>query len=177
MFKYVTYTPMTDQYTTHEFNELNDKCKVHRFDVPYVSVECENEEDFAELMAAQFPAIQPTEVTKDAFFDMVQYSDQYLRMLDMANEQYKKEMEHIASKYTEEERSTWPSQVEEARKVKDGTTEPTPYISALSKSNGSTLDEAADIVLGNKKAYDDYAAAALSRKWDALDALKEKVGL
>ena len=177
MFKYISYTPFTDEYTTHEFNELNDKCKVHRFDVPYVSVEYEKEADFTALMKAQNKNISAVEITREAFFDMVQYSDQYKRMRDVANEQYQKEMKGISEKYTAEERDTWSSQVAEAKKVKEGTSDATPYVSALSVSDGITLNEAADIILGNKTTYDDYAAGALSRKWDTFNELTAEVGL
>jgi len=177
MFKYVRYTPMTDPYTTHEFNELNDKCKVHRFDVPYVSVEYEKEEDFNELMDSQLPAIEALEITKIEFEELVQHSDQVKRMYDVANAQYSKEMEVISSKYSQAERDTWHSQVEEAEKVKEGLSIDTPYLSALAKDEGITLSQAADRILNNKTAYDAYAAECLTRKWNTLAELKEKVGL
>ena len=177
MFKYISYTPVEDEYTTHEFNELNDKCKVHRFDVPYVSVEYEKEEDFTALMAAQLPAIEATEITKIEFEDLVQHSDQVKRMYEVVNATYSKELSPISVKYSEEERATWPSQTAEAYAVKDGTATYTPYLTALAEDDGITLEAAADRILGNKNEFDTYSSQCLTRKWNALKILKEEVGL
>lgn len=84
MFKYVAYTKVTDEFTTHEFREMNEKCKVNRFDVPYVSVEFENAADFTELMANQNPLIQATEITQQEFDIAVYNSAQMQRVRSVA---------------------------------------------------------------------------------------------
>ena len=177
MFKYVRYTPFTDQYTTHEFNEKNDKCKVHRFDVPYVSVECDNEADFNALMAYQNPIINATEIDKAQFTDLVQHSDQVKRMYNVVNEQYSSELAPYSVRYSEEESMTWAAQVAEANAVLTGTAAETPYLTALATDRTVTLEQAAHNVLENKTAYDTYSAKALTRKWNSLAALKREVGL
>ena len=177
MFKYVRYTPFTDEYTTHEFTEVDDKCKVHRFDVPFVSVECSTEDDFASLMSSQNPSIEAVEITKEEFYDMVQNSDQIKRIYEIANAQFAKEMQIISEKYSQEERDTWPVQTEEAKAVKAGLQTSTPFLDALSKEDGLTLDEAADKVLAKKTEYSEYSSACMARKWETIRKLKAEVGL
>jgi len=177
VFKYVSFTPITDEYTTHIFNEKNDKCTVHRFDVPYVSVSFEDESDFTELMAYQNPDIGASEITKEAFESLVLHSDQVNRMYAVVNDQYSKDLLVVSNKYCQEERDTWPAQTEEAHAVKDGTATETPYLTSLSEVEGISLEQAADKVLGNKAEYDEHSSAALTKKRDALSALKSEVGL
>ena len=177
MFKYIAYTPFTDDYTTHIFNELNDKCTIHRFDVPFVSVEFNDIEDFNALMAYQNTLINASEVDYDTFAGVVKDTAQYYRMKEIANDQYTLDMSPISQKYTPEERDTWPSQAAEANAVKEGSATETPYLTALAESDGTTVQEAADKILANKREYDEYAASALSRKWVTFDDLKNEVGL
>ncbi len=177
MFKYVSYTPFTDQYTTHIFNEKDDKCRVHRFDVPYVSVECESEEAFAELMAYQISDINAAEITYEQFEDLVKHSDQVLRMYDVANEQYISDMKPMNEKYSQEEISSWPAHVSEANAILNGTAADTPYIDAIANDTGLTREEAAQKVLDDKSEYDTIDAAAISNKRAKLNELKKEVGL
>lgn len=177
MFRYVKFTPFTDEYTTHEFIDLDEKCRVHRFDVPYVSVECATEADFIELMSKQSPLIEALEINKEVFYDFVQHSAQVKRMYDVANDQYVNECKAITSKYTAEEIATWPEQVEQARSVKAGQTVGVPHISALAADDGITLVQAADKILALRDFNVDYTANALTHKWVKLKALKAEVGL
>jgi len=177
MFKYVSYTPMTDDYTTHVFNELNDKCKVNRFDVPYVSVEYTDDKDFSDLMLHQNTAIGAVEITKEEFEDLVKHSDQVTRMYAVVNEQYISDLSAISAKYSQEERDTWPAQTVEANAVKEGTEVETPYLTALSEDENITLEQAADSVLSNKAEYDQYSSESLTRKREQLAVLKSEVGL
>jgi len=177
MFKYIKYTPMTDDYTTHIFNEVNDKCKVHRFDVPYVSVEYTDEADFTALMAAQNIIISATEITKIEFSDMVQLSDQVKRIYETANNQFSIDMKVISEKYMQEERDTWSIQIEEANAVKAGTAVSTPFLSALSIDEGISIDEAANKILAIKSDYSIYSSECLKRKWNTVTALKTEVGI
>ncbi|MDM5264670.1 hypothetical protein PF327_10735 [Sulfurovum sp. XTW-4] len=177
MFKYVRYTPMTDEFTTHTFNELNENCKIHRFDVPYVSVECSTDADFAALMASQNPIIEAIEITQAEFSDMVQHSIQVKRMYDIANEQYTKECAVITSKYTHDEISTWSVQVAEAEAVKAGTAISTPFLDALATDESITITAAADKILLLRDQNAVYTAGCLARKWSTLKALKAEVGL
>ena len=177
MFKYVKYVPFTDEFTTHEFLGKNEKCKIHRFDVPYVAVECESEADFIELIAYQNVSIEATEVTHAEFADMVQLSAQVKRMYDVANAQYAKECESIKAKYTQEEIDTWPVQIAEAESVKAGTAVLAPYLDALAADEGITLDAAADKILSLRDENAAKTAAALGRKWQKLKELKTEVGL
>jgi len=177
MFKYVSYTPMTDAYTTHEFNEKDDKCKVHRFDVPYVSAECESEEDFLDLMAYQNPLIEAVEITKVEFEDLVKHSDQVSRMYDVANEQYRKDLEPVTKKYSQEEMNSWPVQSIEANAIISGEEADTPYLDALALDEDITVEEAAAKVLLNKSEYDNADAVAQTSKRKTLSELKMKVGM
>jgi len=177
MFKYVRYIPITDENTTHVFNELNEKCKVNRFDVPCVSVEYENEADFSEIMEYQGDSIEAVEITKEEFSELVQDSDQVKRMYDVANEQYQNETKPISRKYSQEERDTWPSQVAEANAVKMGNTSATPYLTALANDGNITIEASAEMVLAKKEQNDIYASSCLARKWATLASLKKEVGL
>lgn len=177
MFKYVKYVPFTDEHTTHEFLEKDERCTLHRFDVPYVSIECDSEEGFMELMAYQNASIEATEITQAEFADMVQHSTQVKRMYDVANEQYVKECAAIKSKYTQEEIDTWNIQIAEAEAVKKKLTAPTPFLDALAEDESITLDAAADKILYLRDQNATYTAAALARKWQKLKELKAEVGL
>ena len=177
MFKYVSYTPMTDAYTTHIFNEKDDKCKVHRFDVPYVSIECDNEADFNALMAYQNPIINATEIDKTQFTDLVQHSDQVKRMYDVANEQYAKDMKAVNNLYTQDEIDSWAMQVAEAKAVKDGSKEVTPFLTAFSSDRGISLSNAADEVLAKSKEYSNFSASKLKLKRATVKKLKAVVGM
>ncbi|MDD5406021.1 MAG: hypothetical protein PHE73_03645 [Sulfurovaceae bacterium] len=176
MFKYVTYTPATDQYTTHSFAESNDKCKVHRFDVPLVSVECENESDFNELMASQNPIIQAIEITKEEFASAVSDSAQVQRMYDRANELLKNLMKPISNKYCKEERDTWDSQKEEANAILAGATNTT-ILGTLATAEGATIQEFAQAVVSNRANFEALSANALVQKRAFLAELKAEVGL
>ena len=177
MFKYVSYTPMTDAYTTHIFNEKNDKCKIHRFDVPYVSVEYGEEDDFTELMAFQKEFINATEIAYEQFSDLVEHSAQVRRMYDVANEQYKNDMRPMTSKYSSEEISSWLAQTAEAKAVLEGTAAETPYLDAIVSDTEMTHMEAAQKVIADKSEYDTFDAAAISAKRIKLNELKKEIGL
>lgn len=177
MFKYAKYTPATDEYTTHIFNEKNEKCTINYFSVPFVSIECENEGDFAELMAYQNVIVKAVEITKEEFNDAVQYSNQVRRMYTVANNQFIKDMEPIFMKYSNEEVATWGSQVDEAKKIKNGNKEESPFMDALVANEGIDHDKAADKILKNKTSYDTFASSCLVQKWETLAKLKGEVGL
>ena len=177
MFKYVRYVPFADEFTTHQFNESNDKCKIHRFDVDYVSVECESEADFIELLAYQNPAINAMEIIKEEFAGSVKNSAQVKRMYDIANEQFVKECALISNKYTQEEVSTWGIQVSEAEAIKANAAVATPFLDALAQEDNITIEQAADKILSLRDQQSAYTAAALARKWQRLTELKAEVGL
>lgn len=178
MFKYVRFTPMTDEHTTHAFNEIDDRCKVHRFDVPYVSVEYKNEADFTELVAAQNSIIEAIEITQAELYDIVQHSDQVKRMYNVANEHYQKLMMPITSIYTQEERDTWMSQYDQSLEYMDTKDESiAPMIVTLAAGDGLTTEEYASLILTRKSEFDAYSASALSEKRIMLYALKAEVGL
>ncbi|DAB40296.1 MAG TPA: hypothetical protein CFH81_08865 [Sulfurovum sp. UBA12169] len=177
MFKYVRYVPFADEFTTHEFLEKNEKCKIHRFDVPYVSVECGTEADFAALIVYQNPLIEATEILKEEFAEAVRESLQVKRMYDIANEQFVKECVVISEKYTQEEVSTWGIQVAEAEAIKANTAVATPFLDALAQEDNITIEQAADKILSLRDQQSAYTAAALARKWQVLAELKAEVGL
>ena len=177
MFKYVRYTPFTDEFTTHRVNELNAKCRIHRFDVDAVSIECESESDFAELLAYQNTAIKAIEISKEEFAEATRESLQVKRMHDIANEQFIKECATISEKYTQEEMSTWGIQVAEAEAIKANTAVATPFLDALAQKDNLTIDQAADKILSLRDQQSAYTAAALARKWQRLTELKAEVGL
>lgn len=176
MFKYVAYTKVTDEFTTHEFREQNEKCKVNRFDVPFVSVEFENAADFTELMANQNPLIEAVEITKEEFAIAVSNSVQALRMYEVANELFKQLMKPISDKYSKEERDTWQNQIEEARAILGGATQTT-ILGTLAASEGSTIQDFAQAILDKKADYEALSANALAQKRAKLAELKAEVGL
>ncbi len=176
MFKYVSYTPFTDAHTTHIFNELNDKCKVNRFDVPYVSVEYTDESDFTELMASQIPEIGATEITSAEFNDLIQHSDQVQRMYNRANEKYFNLMHPVNIKFPAVERETWVTQIEESNEYIANGTEGT-MITALAAAAGVSIDVYANAILANKAEYDQFAADGAVDKEAFLTGLKESVGI
>ncbi|MFA6692027.1 MAG: hypothetical protein WCR98_08625 [Saccharofermentanales bacterium] len=177
MFKYAKYTPITDEYTTHIFLDAGEDTKINRFDVPYVSIECNTQADFDSLMSIQSTVINATEITQAEFAEAVKESAQVKRMYDVANEQYVKECESIKSKYTQEEIDTWPVQMAEAEAVKAGTATLTPYLDALAADDGITLTAAADKILSLRDENAAKTTAALGRKWQKLKELKAEVGL
>lgn len=177
MFKYVRYTPFTDEFTTYQFNNINDKCTLHSFDVPFISVEYTDGMDYTELLTAQNPLINAVEITKDEFEAAVRDSSQVHRMYDIANEQYRQECSVLTAKYTPEEISTWAVQVAEAEAIKLGQIVATPFLSALAVDDGITIAQAADKILMLRDANANYTAGALSNKWTRLKALKAEVGL
>lgn len=177
MFKYVRYTPFTDEFTTHEFLEMNEKCKIHRFDVDIVSIEYDSEEDFNELLTDQIPEINATEITKEEFAEAIKESLQVKRMYDIANEQFVKECALISNKYTQEEVSTWGIQVSEAEAIKANTSVATPFLDALAQEDNITIEQAADKILSLRDQQSAYTAGALARKWQRLAELKAEVGL
>jgi hypothetical protein len=177
MFKYVKYIPVTDAHTTHVFNELNEKCKVHRFDVPCVSIEYTDEKDFTELMASQNKDIVAVELQKAEFIALVKHSDQVKRMYDVANDDFKREMKLLLGKYTQEEINTWSTQVEEAMQIKNGLPGETPFLLSLSGEENITVSEAAEKILMSKKAYATHSADCLKRKRNTVKKLKAEVGI
>lgn len=178
MFKYIKYTPITDEYTTHSFNDVNDKCKLHRFDMPYVSVEYVIESDFGELMAAQSTNIQAIEITKVEFEAAVKDSAQVKRMYSVANEYYKELMQPITSIYTEEERATWMSQFNQSTDFMVARNElVAPLIVALAIGDGVTTEQYATLILRKKSEFDAYSAQALALKRGKLYELMAEVGL
>lgn len=178
MFKYVRYTPVADEYTTHIFNEMSDKCKLHRFSIPYVSIECENEDDFSELMQSQESKISTEEITKEMFAEAVLHSEQVLRMYDVANYIYVDMMKPITSIYTQEERDTWMSQFNESKLFKEtGDEAEAPMVVSLANVDGVTADEYATLILEKKVEFDQYSAYCLGIKREKLTSLKAEVGL
>lgn len=176
MFKYIKHTTVTDEYTTHSFNELNDKCKLYRFDVPFVSVQYELESDFTELMLSQNANIKAVEITKLEFEEGVKNSAQVTHVYNVANEQFISDMASISTKYTQEEISTWATQVEDARNYLSNATA-SPLLSALALEDKITLTEAANLLIAKRTDYSGLSAWALGRKWDKVRELKLEVGL
>lgn len=177
MFKYARYIRVVDEFTTHEFTELNEKCKVNKFDVPYVSVECANESDFLELLENQNPIIAAVEILKEEFAVGVENSAQVKRIYDRANEHFAMDMHSISAKYTKEECDSWAAQVSEAEAYLAGTQINTPFLDALCLEDSIAPQEAAQKILEKKNTYAITTADALKRKWSTITSLKSEIGL
>lgn len=176
MFKYVQYTPFTDAYTTHIFNEKDDTCVINRFDVPVVSVECETERDFTGLMVYQSSDINAVEITLGEFNEMVKNSDQVQRMYNVANGKYFNSMHPVNTKHSATERETWVTQVAESNKYfEDGTVGT--MIGALAAALDTSVSRYASYILANKAEYDQFASDGAIAKESLLSSLKEEVGI
>lgn len=176
MFKYVAFTPYSDQHTQYGFNELDDRTVVNRFDVDAVSVEFDDEDAFTDLLAHQPKGIKAKEITKEAFASIVEESQQMKRIYARGNRFFETEMRSITEKYTEEERSSWPSQVEEANAYfSSGTIGP--IITACAAADGVAAEKYAQNILDKKKTFDAAVAEALAKKRMFVSALKAEVGV
>lgn len=93
MFKYIKYTKVEDEFTTHEFRGGDDSVKVNHFDVPVVSIESDSEDLIYEVIVSQNEIINCEEITKDEFKELVKESAQINRIRNVV-------AERIASKYS-----------------------------------------------------------------------------
>lgn len=93
MFVYVKFTKVQDEFTTYEFRGGDDLVKVNHFDVDVVSLESENEDAIADLIANQDERINCVEITKEEFKELVKDSAQINRIRNVVKER-------IASKYS-----------------------------------------------------------------------------
>ena len=96
MFKYIKFTKVKDEFTTHLFRSGNEDVKVNYFDVDVVSIKSDSEDKLNELIASQNPVINCIEITKDEFKELVTNSAQINRIRDEVKEK-------IASKYSTED--------------------------------------------------------------------------
>lgn len=93
MFKYIKFTRVEDEFTTHIFKGGDEDLNVNRFDVDVVSIESEDENAIDTLIASQNPDINCIEITKEEFKSLVTNSAQINRIRDIVKER-------IARKYT-----------------------------------------------------------------------------
>jgi hypothetical protein len=93
MFKYVKFTKVQDEFTTHEFRGGDDEVKVNHFDVDVVSIESDNEDAIYEVITSQDERINCQEITKDEFKEIVKNSAQIERIRTIVKER-------ITSKYS-----------------------------------------------------------------------------
>ncbi|WP_416768530.1 hypothetical protein ACM66T_10265 [Sulfurimonas sp. ST-25] len=165
MFKYVAYTTAEDEFTRYEFIELDDRTNVHRFSVPVVSVEYADEQAFADLIAHQPVQIGVVEITAEEFAAQVEVSAQVKRIRNMGADLMARELEPLSVRYPQEERDTWPSQLEEARAYQaSGLDADAPNLKKLADAEGDTVESFALAVLAKKAAFDDMWSTALSHK-------------
>lgn len=93
MFKYVKFTKVQDEFTTHEFRGGDDLVKVNHFDIDVVSLESDDAEAIYELIISQDERINCQDITKDEFKELVKNSAQIERIRTIVKER-------IASKYS-----------------------------------------------------------------------------
>jgi len=82
MFKYVKYTKVTDEFTTHEFRGGDELVKVNHFDVDVVSIEGASA-DVDALIAKGEAVINCVEVTQAEFKVLVTDSSQLKRIREV----------------------------------------------------------------------------------------------
>ena len=179
MFKYVSFKKVKTDDTVLEFQQKNDKVKVHFFDVDVVSLESENEQDIDELISMQDKKIECKEITKEEFKTFVSKSAQIKRVNERVNQSYKEAVKAITKKYSEEERETWASwQLPEAGKYSYTKDEnDAPSLKILADSSGVTVEEFANAVLAKAKNYKTLSANALAKKRTLKQKLLAEIGL
>ena len=96
MFKYIKFTRVKDEFTTHLFRGGDEDVKVNYFDVDVVSIQNDDEDKLNELIASQDERINCIEITKEEFKELVTNSAQINRIRDEVKEK-------IASKYSTED--------------------------------------------------------------------------
>lgn len=93
MFKYVKYTKVADEFTTHSFRGAGEELKVNHFNVSVVSIESEDEAILEEVIVSQDEKINCIEIDHAEFKELVGDSLQIERIRKVV-------AERIASKYT-----------------------------------------------------------------------------
>jgi hypothetical protein len=94
MFKYVKFNKVETEYTVLQFNgnPVDDDIQVFQFDVPVVSVKCEDTAKIDALIASQDTRIDCKIIDKTEFKELVSNSAQINRCRTICKE-------HIAKKY------------------------------------------------------------------------------
>lgn len=85
-------------------------------------------------------------------------------LTDKVREEGSRRLQAIASGYTEAERETWPTQIEEAEAVKADPSARAPLVKALAKTDGITPEAMADAILANRDAFRTTAAVILAKQ-------------
>jgi len=93
MFKYVKFTKVEDEFTTHDFRGGSEEVKVNHFNVSVVSIEAEDAAILDEVIASQNERINCIEIDHAEFKELVGDSLQIKRIRKVV-------AERIASKYT-----------------------------------------------------------------------------
>jgi len=94
MFKYVKFTKVKDEFTTHEFRGGDESVKVNYFTgIDVVSIEADVEADIDALINKQSPEINCAVITQAKFRTLVQDSAQLNRIREVIAEE-------IGKKYT-----------------------------------------------------------------------------
>lgn len=165
MFKYIRFTPLKTNETTLTFRSKTEDVKVNYFDRPFVSIQSENEADIDVLIASQPSEIDCKEITKDEFVQLVKLSSQYQRILLRGTKKLSKLTKTIKDKYPEEERETWSTQLEEAKKYKKTLNEDdAPFLKTLAENENDTVEAFANAVIENNEIFKALTAKALSEK-------------
>ena len=154
MFKYVAYTPAQDEFTRYEFIDLDDRATVHKFSVPFVSVEYDDEQAFTDLMAHQPPQISAVEITQAEFAVEVGQSAQVLRVRKRSEELLDGIVLPLSEEYPDVEQKTWPFQLEEARAYQaSGNEADAPMLTIMSAAESDTVANFAAAVIAKNDAY------------------------
>jgi len=179
MFKYVKFKRVKTDNTVLEFQQRDDKVKVHFFDVDAVSLEAENEQDIDELISIQEEAIEVKEITKEEFKTLVAKSSQIRRVNERVNQTYKHSLKAITQKYSEEERETWSNwQLPEAEKFSYTKDEnDAPSLKILADDERVSLEDYANAVLAKARDYKTLSASALANKRMLKRELLSEIGL
>jgi hypothetical protein len=165
MVKYIKFKKVSDEFTTHEFRGGNEQVEVFLFDKPIASIKSDSEAAIDELIASQDVKIACQVISKEEFISLVKTTKQYERVCEIVKEKIAYLLKDIKTKYPEEERETWSTQLEEARKYKKTLNEDdAPFLKTLAENENDTVEAFANAVIQNNETFKALSASALSEK-------------
>ena len=85
-------------------------------------------------------------------------------LTDKVRQEAAERLQSIAADYSEAERETWPTQIEEAEAVKADPNAAAPFLRALAEAGGITPNAMADTILAKRDAFRAAAAVILAKQ-------------
>ena len=177
MFKYVKFTKVEDEFTTHTFRGGDETVKVNHFDIDVVSLESEDEVAISETIITQNEIINCEVITKEEFVAIYKTTEQYKRVLDRTEDYLNKMMENIDKEYPSKERETWSMQILEANNFLETNDESkAPLLKILADDEDDTVENFANAVVAKNNVFTLLSANALKEKRRFKKELMSAVG-